>query len=194
MTREEEYYGVNVLPPIAWALDLYFKKKPKLKKSGTIEVTFMAEKHRVRLSTKGEHQIVVWFANKELFARGRCPYDKECEFNTERISCRNREGLKKLDWSKLNHRAIFNGLARLLTKLDLDFVTLIRALNTVSDRRVKIPHTTKWDKTFVNFDDYRKNRWPEDVSPNDRSRFIEEVLVRVCFWFMSAAAVGDLKI
>ncbi|UCE10221.1 MAG: hypothetical protein JSW61_14815 [Candidatus Thorarchaeota archaeon] len=193
MSRVEEYYGVNVLPPIAWALDLYLKKFPKLKKSGAIEVTFTAESHRERLSAKGQHEIVVWFTNKELFARGRCTFEKECKFNTERVSARDREGLKELDWSKLNNRQLFKALTKLLMKLDLDFVTLIRALNTVSDHKVKIPHTTKWDRTFEKFDDYRKNRWPEDVDTSDRARFIEEVLVRVCFWFMSAAAVGDLK-
>jgi len=58
---------------------------------------------------------------------------------------------------------------------------------------VEIPLTTKYGKTFKKFDEYRRNKWPEDATPDNRERFIEEVLVRVSFWFQSAHQVGALK-
>jgi hypothetical protein len=61
------------------------------------------------------------------------------------------------------------------------------------DRYVERPLTTKWGREFKKFDDYRKNKWPEDVNPNDRERFLEEVLVRASFWVQSAAQVDALK-
>ena len=79
-----------------------------------------------------------------------------------------------------------------VVRLDLDFITLIRALNTICDTRVKIPMTTQYGRTFNKFDDYRRNRWPADATPNNPPKFIEEVLVRVTFWFMTAATVGAL--
>ncbi len=193
MTDPDEHYGVNTIPPMQWALDLYFKKRPKSKDPGAFDIIFKAGEHKERMRKKGDHEIFVTYSNRELFVRARCSHDKECEFNSERLSGRDRESLKTLDWELVNDRTLFIGMRKLLVRLNLDFLILIRALNTMCDRRVEIPLTTKWGKTFQKFDDYRRNRWPEDVIPDDKPRFIEEVLVRVCFWIMSASVVGALK-
>jgi hypothetical protein len=58
---------------------------------------------------------------------------------------------------------------------------------------VTFPLTTRWGKKFDKFDDYRRIRWPEDATPDNKPRVIEEVLFRVAFWFQTAADVGALK-
>jgi len=110
-----------------------------------------------------------------------------------RINAGDREALKKLPWEETNSRAFFAAMRKWLVRQRFDFVTLIRALNTACDRRVEIPLTTKWGRTFNKFDDYRRNKWPDDVTTEDRERFLEEVLVRVAFWIQTAAQVDALK-
>ncbi len=192
MTKPDEFYGVNVLPPLSWALDLYFRKKGPVKK-GIVEVILPAGKHKERMMTKGEHQIVVWLSDKHLYARAKCQYDNDCEFNSDRVDAADREALKSIDWEGINDRRFFKGITKLLMRLNLDFVLLIRALYTICNKRVEIPLTTQYGRTFKEFDEYRKNRWPEDARPDDRERFLEEVLVRVCFWIQTAHVVGALK-
>lgn len=194
MTKETDDYGVNLIPPVAWALDLYFKKKPKHKYQGVIEITFPSGQHKEMMRSKGDHEIILVYSKRTLWVRSRCTFDKKCEFNSERFNGRDREALKAIDWDMLNNRTIFTEITKMLLKLNLDFVTLIRALNTVCDHKVEIPLTTKYGKTFEKFDEYRRNKWPEETTPEDKKGFIEEVLVRVCFWIMSAAAVGALKV
>jgi hypothetical protein len=99
----------------------------------------------------------------------------------------------KLEWGEAKADTFFKAIRKWVVRLDLDFVTFIRALNTVCDRRVEIPLTTKYGRTFKKFDEYRRNKWPEDATPDNREKFIEEVLVRVSFWIMSAHQVGALK-
>ena len=192
MVDKEELYPVNLIPAIAWALDLYFKKDTKYKRKGTIEITFPSGKHKERLQKKGEHEIVVWFTERKVFVRSKCTVDKICNFNSERIDGSDRDGLMDIGWEGTDSRAFFKAITKWLIRLDLDYVLLIRALATVCDKRVYIPLTTKYGKTFQKFDEYRRNKWPEDAKPNDKPRFLEEVLVRVCFWIASAAQVHAL--
>ncbi len=194
MTDPDEHYGVNLLPALSLALKLYFKNHPKYKGPSALEVSFPAGNHKEKMRSKGDHVIVVLFTKKELWVRARCTYDSECKFNKPRMNAVNREALKSIDWEFLNNRPLFKGMKDLLLRMKLDFVTLVRSINTVCDHFVDIPLTTKWGKTFEKFDDYRRNRWPEEATPNDRPRFLEELLVRVSFWFMSAAAVGALRL
>jgi len=112
--------------------------------------------------------------------------------NTGRVDGDDREALKGLPWDELNVRAFFKTMTKWLMRMDLDFKTLIRAFNTVCDRRVALPLTTKYGKRFDKFNDYRQHRWPEDATPDNRSRFLEEVLIRVAFWIQSAAQVNAL--
>ncbi|MHA1906721.1 MAG: hypothetical protein ACW98Y_05480 [Candidatus Thorarchaeota archaeon] len=193
MVKKEELYPVNTIPAIAWALDLYFKNDTKYKRKGTVELTFPSGKHKERMQKKGNHEIVVWYSDKNVYVRAKCLIEKTCSFNSERIDGRNRDALMEIGWEGVDSRAFFKAIRKWLIRLDLDYVLLIRALTTICDRRVTIPLTTKYGKTFAKFDEYRKNRWPEDATPNDKPRFLEEVLVRVCFWIQSAAQVGALK-
>ncbi len=193
MTDPDEHYGVNLIPALSLALRLYFKKRPKYKGPGSYEATFTAGHHKEKMRNRGDHLIIILFSKQEFWVRARCTYDRECTFNTPRIRGIDREGLKTIDWEPLNNRPLFTSMKKLLLALKLDFVTLVRAINTVCDHFVEIPLTTKWGRTFEKFDEYRRNRWPEDAKPADKPRFLEELLVRVCFWFMSAAAVGALK-
>ncbi len=193
MTDPDEYYPVNTLPLLARALTLYFKAGGKFKEGGVVEFILPAGKHKEMMRTKGEHEIIIWLSKQQLFVRGRCSADKDCSFNTGRIDANDRDALKPLHWDLMNDRAFFVALRKWLFRLNFDYVTLIRAVNTACDRYVEIPLTTKWGRTFKKFDDYRKNRWPEDATPNDRERFLEEVLVRVSFWIQSAAQVDALR-
>ncbi len=193
MVDKEELYPVNTIPAIAWALDLYFKKDTKYKRKGTVEITFPSGKHKERLQKKGEHEIIVWFADKNVYVRSKCLVDKICDFNSERIDGRNREDLMGIGWDGTDSRSFFKAITKWLMRLDLDYVLLIRALATICDKRVEIPLTTKYGKTFQKFDEYRRNRWPDDAKPDDKPRFLEEVLVRVSFWIQSAGEVGALK-
>ncbi|MFX1265326.1 MAG: hypothetical protein ACFFH0_08090, partial [Promethearchaeota archaeon] len=192
MTKPDEYYGVNTIPAITWALELYFRKDSKHKKSGVVEVVFPAGNHKELRRKKGEHQITVWFSKRKIYVRSRCNYEKDCSANSDRIDGDNREALKTLNWEEINSRAFFKTVTKWLMRLDLDFATLVRALNTVCDRRVKLPLKTKYGKVFNRFNDYRQVNWPEDATPDKRNRFLEEVLVRVSFWIQSAAEVGAL--
>ncbi len=193
MTDPDEYYPANTIPVLSWALDLYFKAGGKFKEGGVIELIFPAGSHKVMMQKKGEHEIIVWMSKKKVYVRARCAFDKECSFNSGRIDAGDRDALKKLPWEETNSRAFFAAMRKWLVRLNFDFVTLIRALNTACDRRVEIPLTTKWGRKFDKFDDYRRNKWPDDVTTEDRGRFLEEVLVRVAFWIQTAAQVDALK-
>jgi len=193
MTDLDEYYPVNTIPALSWALDLYFKAGGKFKEGGVVELILPAGTHKVMLQKKGDHDIILWMSKKKIFVRARCGFDKDCSFNSGRIKAWDRDALKKLPWDETNSRAFFVALRKWLVRLNFDFVTLIRALNTACDRKVQIPLTTKWGREFKKFDDYRKNKWPEDVTTDDRNRFLEEVLVRVSFWVQTAVQVGALK-
>ncbi|MFX0108223.1 MAG: hypothetical protein ACFE7R_08070 [Candidatus Hodarchaeota archaeon] len=191
--KPDEYYGVNTIPGIAWALDLYLKKGGPFKITKSIEMTFPLGEHKERMQTKGKHEIILWITKKKIYVRSVCTYDKECKINHERVSGKDRESLKELPWEDINDRLFFRAITRWLLRLELDFATLIRALNTICDRKVEIPLKTKYGRVFDKFNDYRTHRWPEDATPDKRSRFLEEVLVRVSFWIQSAAEVGALK-
>ncbi|MHA1965111.1 MAG: hypothetical protein ACXACG_10480 [Candidatus Thorarchaeota archaeon] len=193
MSKPDETHPVNAIPPLAWALELYMKAGGKFKEGKMIELIFPVEDHKELMRKKGSHEIYMWFSKGRIFLRGRCNYDKGCSFNSERINGAKREGVKKLDWGEAKADTFYKALRKWVMRLDLDFVTFIRALNTVCDKRVEIPLTTKYGKTFKKFDEYRRNKWPEDATPNNRERFIEEVLVRVSFWIQSAHQVGALK-
>ncbi len=194
MTDPSEFYAVNTLPPVSWALALYLKAKGPIRKKGVIEVVMPAGKHRELLKAKGEHQIVIWLSDdRRVYARSRCLYDKDCAFNSERIDASDREALMTVDWSEINDRRFFKGTAKWLLRMNLDYVLFLRALYTVCNRRVEIPMTTQYGRTFEEFDEYRRNRWPEEVRPSNRERYLEEFLVRVCFWIQTAAVVGALK-
>jgi hypothetical protein len=191
MTNPDEYYAVNTIPAIAWALELYLKAGARFK-DRTIEVVFPAGDHKENMMKKGEHEIVVWIAKRKIYVRARCDFKKECKVNTDRVDGADRDALKELPWDEINVRAFFKTMMKWLMRMDLDFKTLIRAFNTVCDRRVALPLTTKYGKTFEKFNDYRQNRWPDDATPDNRDRFLEEVLVRVSFWMQSAAEVNAL--
>jgi hypothetical protein len=193
MSKPDESHPVNAIPPLAWALALYMKAGGKYKEGKTIELIFPIGDHREKLMKKGDHEIFMWFSKGRLSLRARCNYDKDCDFNSVRINGAKRESIKKLVWGDIHANVFFKAIAKWIMRLDLDFVTFIRALNTVCDRRVEIPLTTKYGRTFEKFDEYRKNRWPEEVTTDDRAKFIEEVLVRVSFWIQSAHQVGALK-
>ena len=193
MTDPDEYYPVNTIPALSWALDLYFKADGKFKEGGVLELVLPAGTHKVMMQKKGDHDIILWMSKKKLYVRARCGFDKDCSFNTSRIAATDREKLKELPWDDTNSRAFFTALRKWLIRYKFDYVTLIRALNTACDRHVEIPLTTKWGREFKKFDDYRRNKWPEDVTTNDKERFLEEVLVRVAFWVQSAAQVNAIK-
>lgn len=192
MTKPDEYYAVNTIPPITWALELYLKSGARYKDSGVKEVIFPGGPHKELRRKKGEHQIFLWISKRKVYVRARCNFAKECEVNTDRISGDDREALKTLPWDEVNSRAFFKTITKWLLRLELDFETLVRALNTVCDRHVKIPLRTRYGRVFNRFNDYRQVNWAEDATPDNRSRFLEEVLVRVAFWIQSAAQVGVL--
>ncbi len=193
MTKPDEYYAANVLPPIAWALDLYFKQGVRQRDTGVVEVIFPAGDHKVALSKKGNHEVAVWLSKQDVLVRARCTYDKRCSFNSDRVDARDREAVKSLPWDKTDQTRFFKAVRDWLLRLDLDFATLVRALVTVCDRKVETPLTTKYGKTFDKFDDYRRHKWPEDATPDNRPRLLEEVLFKVAFWFQTAAEVRALK-
>ncbi len=193
MTKPDEYYAANVIPPIAWALDLYFKQGHRPKDAPVVEISFPAGQHKEALRTLGKHEIAVWISKQEVFVRPRCSYDKDCKFMGPRIDARDREAVKALAWDKTDKTKFFKTIRDWLLELNLDFTTLVRALVTVCDRMVTIPLTTRYGKTFDKFDDYRRHKWPEDATPDDKPRLLEEVLFRVAFWFQTAADVGALK-
>lgn len=193
MSKPDESHPVNAIPPLAWALELYMKAGGKFREGKMIELIFPVADHKEKMRKKGIHEIYMWFSKNKISLRARCNYDKTCSFNSERINGANREAVKKLDWGEARSDTFFKALRKWIVRLDLDFVTFIRALNTVCDKRVEIPLTTKYGRTFRKFDEYRRNKWPEDATPDKRERFIEEVLVRVSFWIQSAHQVGALK-
>ena len=193
MTKPDEYYAANVLPPIAWALDLYFKQGLRQKDVGVVEVIFPAGDHKVALSKKGNHELAVWLSKQDVLVRARCTYDKSCSFNSDRVDARDRDAVKSLPWDKTEQTRFFKAVRDWLLRLDFDFTTLVRALVTVCDRKVETPLTTKYGKTFDKFDEYRRHKWPEDATPDNRPRLLEEVLFRVAFWFQTAAEVRALK-
>jgi hypothetical protein len=193
MTNPDEYYAANVIPPIAWALDLYFKQGQHSKDASIVEVAFPAGDHKEALRTVGKHEIAVWLSKQDVFVRPRCTYDKDCRFMTPRIDGRDRDAVKALPWDKTDKTKFFRAIRDWLLRMNLDYAILVRALVTVCDRKVTIPLTTRWKKKFDKFDDYRRIRWPEDATPDNRPRVIEEVLFRVAFWFQTAADVGALK-
>ena len=193
MPEPQERYPVNTIPGITWALKLYFQKKPLSKKLRTLELTFPAGKHKEKMRKKGEHKIVVWHNKMEVFVRSRCDFDSKCEFNSDRFDGADRDSLIGLGWEGTDSRQFFVAITKWLMRIDLDFITLVRAIITMCDRRVEIPLTTKYGRTFEKFEEYKKNRWPEDTTPDDQSKYLEEILVRMNFWLQSAAEVGALK-
>jgi len=193
MPEPQERYPVNTIPGITWALKLYFQKKPLSKKSRTLELTFPAGKHKEKMRTKGRHTIVIWHSQKEVFVRTKCDYSNKCEFVSERINGYDRDALMGLGWEGTDSREFFQNITKWLVRIGLDFTTLIRAIVTMCDRRVEIPLTTKYGRTFEKFAEYQKNRWPEDTTPDDQPKYLEEILVRMNFWLQSAAEVGALK-
>ncbi|MFO7836854.1 MAG: hypothetical protein R6V83_09375 [Candidatus Thorarchaeota archaeon] len=193
MTDPDQMYAVNILPALAYAFDVYSKTDAPYKDSGAVEMVLQAGEHKKLLEKKGEHQVIVWFADGKIFARARCTYEKECDFNKPRVSAKDREGLKTLPWDKTNEKRFFILTSKWLMKLGYDYSTLIKALVAVCDKKVQTPLTTKYDKTFNKFNEYRKTQWPDDVDLSDKQRFLEEVLVRVSFWFKAAAEVDALK-
>ncbi len=193
MTNPDELFAVNLLPALSWAFELYFKKGARFKKTGILEAIFPAGNHKELRRKKGEHEISIWISQKRLFVRSKCEYKKECSFNTSRIDARDREALKGLGWEETNSRAYFKTMTKWLLRMEPDFKLMVKALATVCDRQVKIPMKTKYGRTFQRFDEYRRNRWPEEATPDDKPRFMEELLVRVAFWTQSAAEVGALK-
>ncbi len=193
MPNPDEYYAANVIPPVAWALDLYLRHKGRFKVQRVIELTFPAGQHKEMMRKKGNHEIAVWLSEKQIWVRARCSYSKDCKFNSPRINGADREGVKSLPWNETDSQKFFPAIRKWLLRLDLDFALFIRALTTVCDRRVEIPLTTQYGKRFERFDSYRRTRWPKDVTPKDRDKFLQEVLLRVAFWFQTAAIVGALK-
>ncbi|MBD3159800.1 MAG: hypothetical protein GF309_13540 [Candidatus Lokiarchaeota archaeon] len=193
MTDSDSLYAVNTLPALAYAFDVYSKIDAPFKDPGAVEMILHADDHKKLLQKKGEHQVIVWFADGKVFARARCTFDKECDFNKPRVGGKDREGLKTLPWEKTKEKRFFILLSKWVMKLGYDYSTLIKALVAVCDKKVETPLTTKYDKTFNKFNEYRKVNWPDDVSLEDRQRFLEEVLVRVSFWFKAAAEVDALK-
>ncbi|MGQ4871393.1 MAG: hypothetical protein ACP6IT_06110 [Candidatus Thorarchaeota archaeon] len=193
MPSPDEYYAANVIPPVAWALELYLKHKGRFKEQQVLEISFPAGFHKEMMRKKGPHEIAVWTSEKKIWVRARCTYSKECSFNSERIDGSDREAVKLLPWGEIDSRKFFPAIRKWLLRMDLDFVLFIRALNTICDRRVELPLTTQFGKTFKKFDEYRRTRWPEDVTPEKRDKFLEQVLLRVAFWFQTAAIVGALK-
>ncbi|MFW9808692.1 MAG: hypothetical protein ACFFE6_04835 [Candidatus Thorarchaeota archaeon] len=189
----DEQYPVNTIPALAWALDLYFKAGGKFKEGKTIELIFPVSDHKEMMRKKGVHEIYMFMSKRKLFLKARCDFSKECSFNSQRINAWDREAVKTLDWGEAESQTFFKAVRKWIQRLDLDFVTFIRALNTVCDRRVELPLTTKWGREFKKFDEYRRNKWPEDATPDNREKFLEEVLVRVSFWIQSAYQVGALK-
>ncbi len=193
MTKPDEYYAVNTLPALSWAFDLYFKKKGPFKSTGILEAILPGGNHK-RFGEKGGHEISIWMSDdRKIYVKAKCTHDAKCEFNSERIDATDREGLKTIDWDKINDRRFFQTMRKWLMKMNLDFKLIIRAFATVCDRKVEIPLTTQYGRTFQKFDEYRKNRWPEETTSDKRDDFLEEVLVRVCFWMMTAAAVDAIK-
>lgn len=193
MPDVQETYPVNTIPSLAWALELYFKAGGKFKDGKTIELIFPVSDHKEMMRKKGVHEIFLFMSKRQLYLKARCDFSKECSFNSDRINGWDREAVATLDWGEADSKTFFKAVRKWITRLDLDFVTFIRALNTVCDRRVEIPLTTKWGRTFKRFDEYRRNKWPEDITPDKREEFLEEVMVRVSFWIMSAHQVGALK-
>jgi hypothetical protein len=193
MPDVDETYPVNTIPALAWALDLYFKAGGPFKDGKTIELIFPVSDHKEMMRKKGVHEIFMFMSKRKLYLKARCDFDKECSFNSARIDALDRDAVRTLDWGEADSKTFFKAVRKWIQKLDLDFVTFIRALNTVCDRRVEIPLKTKYGRTFKKFDEYRRNKWPEDVTPDKREEFLEEVMVRVSFWMMSAHQVGAMK-
>jgi hypothetical protein len=193
MTDLDEIYPVNTLPALSWALDLYFKAGGKFKDGKTIELIFPVSDHKEMMRKKGTHEIFMFMSKRKLHLKARCDFSKECSFNSERLDASDREAVKSLDWGEADSRTFIKAVRKWIQRLDLDFVTFIRALNTVCDRRVELPLTTKWGRTFKKFDEYRRNKWPEDATPDNREVFLEEVLVRVAFWIQTAHKAKALK-
>lgn len=194
MVDKEALYPVNTLPPIAWALKLYFKNDTKYRRKGVVELTFPSGKHKEKFQKKGDHEITVWYSEKKIYVRAKCRFDKKCDFNSDRVLVEKREDVMDLGWEDVDSRRFFKSITKWLMTLEFDYVLLVRSLVTIADKYVNLPLTTQYGRTFEKFDEYRKNRWPDDAKPNDKPRFLEEILVRVCFWIQSAAEVGALKI
>ncbi len=193
MTNPDEHYPVNTIPPLAWAFELYFAHKGRFKDTPIIEVIVPVSAHKGLVHKKGSHDIVMWISKRRLYVRSRCTDDNNCNFNTDRIDGSDREALKKISWENIDIRKFFAIITKWLLRLNLDMVLFIRALNSVCDSRVTLPLTTEFGKTFERFNDYRKTRWPSDVTPDKMDMFMRELLIRVAFWFRAAATVNALK-
>ena len=193
MPDVDESYPVNMIPALAWALDLYFKAGGHFRDGKTVELIFPVSDHKEMMRKKGIHEIFMFMSKRKLYLKARCDFDKECSFNSDRINGWDRDEVRTLDWGEADSKTFFKAVRKWIQRLDFDFVTFIRALNTVCDRRVEIPLKTKYGRTFKKFDEYSRNKWPEDVTPDTREEFLEEVMVRVSFWMLSAHQVGALK-
>ncbi len=193
MTDLDEIYPVNMLPPLSWALDLYFKAGGKFKDGKTIELILPVSDHKEMMRNKGVHEIFMFMSKRKLHLKARCDFSKKCSFNSARLDASDREAVKTLDWGEADSYTFIKAVRKWILRLDLDFVTFIRALNTVCDRRVELPLTTKWGRTFKKFDEYRRNKWPEEATPDNREMFIEEVLIRVAFWIQTAYKTNAMK-
>ncbi len=192
MPNPDTYYGVNTIPAVAWALDLYREHGGRLKDQRVVELILPAGQHKQMMRSLGNHEIAVWLSDNTVWVRARCTHSKNCRTNSERIDGRDRERLKALPWDETDQRAFFPAMRKWLMRLEPDFVLFVRALNTVCNRRVRLPLTTKYGKTFNEFNEYRSTRWPKDVTPQDKDRFLEALLLRVAFWIGAAAEVGAL--
>jgi len=193
MTNPEESYPVNTIPALSWAFDLYFRHNGRFRDTPIVELIFPAGKHKEMMRKTGAHEILLLISKRRLYVRARCIDEKDCNFNTDRIDGKDRAALMKLSWDEIDSRKFFVMMTKWLMKLNIDSALMIRALNTVCDGKVVTPLKTQYGRVFEKFDDYRRNRWPEDATPDKMDRFLQEVIVRVAFWFQSAAAVGALK-
>lgn len=112
MTNPDEYFPVNTIPPVTWALDLYLKTGARIKKKGIVEVIFPAGNHKERMSKKGIHEILLWLSKNEVHVRAKCQYNKDCQFNSDRIDGHDREALKKLSWGETESREFFRAIRK----------------------------------------------------------------------------------
>ena len=146
MTKPDEYYAVNLFPALQWAFDLYFKKKGPYKVKGVLEAILPAGNHK-RFGDKGGHEISFWMTDDHnIYVKAKCTEEAECDFNSERFEATDREGLKTIDWEKINDRRFFQIVRKWLMRMNLDYKLIIRALATVSRRN---RYTSTCPNTFA---------------------------------------------
>ena len=64
--KPDEFYGVNTLPAIGWALNVYTKAKGRYPVSGTLEAVLPAGNHK-KFRKKGGHEIVIWITDRKIY-------------------------------------------------------------------------------------------------------------------------------